>query len=273
MAKTIDIPYELREFNIIFEKLTYGVDDTKIFDDFLTICMGYFGGGTMDEEREYIWKPYSDKQKGLFQDLFNCYIHTIHKIFNGEFKDIKFYTCSAKGPEWYDFFGCYYELLASRGKKSALGQFFTPPHLCDLLQMMNGPQGDKKTGLKVNDPACGSGRTLLSFNSAYPGNYLLGQDLDMICCKMTAINMMMHGAIGEVINGDALAPNDFRNGWLINPSINILSLPHIIKMKSKEESTVWTMLEAHKNNISVEQNVPRETKNVPRLENNQLTLF
>lgn len=276
MAKTIDVPFELREFNSIFEKLAYGMDDSRILDDFLTILMAYFGNGTMDEERAYIWKVYNDKQKATYQELFNCYLLTVQKIFNGEFKEIKFYSSGAKAPEWYDFFGAYYEVLTSKGKKSGLGQFFTPPHLCDLLRGLNGPEGEKKTGLRVNDPACGSGRTLLSFNAVYPGNYLLAQDLDPVCCKMTVMNMMMHGAEGEVINGDALAPDDFRNGWYINPYIKSLGLPHIIKMKDKSESMVWRMWEAEKNKfaeLSEKEKVSRGTPDVPRPESNQLTIF
>ena len=40
-------------------------------------------------------------------------------------------------------------------------------------------------------------------------------DLDAISCKMTAINMMLHGMFGIVERRDALT-NDFFNGYIIN---------------------------------------------------------
>lgn len=279
MAKQVDIPYELREFNKVFEKLAYSHDDSRIFDDFLTIVVGYFSNGTYDKERAQVWDGYDDKMKNLFQELFQSYIDTVHKIFNGHFKDLKFYEVKDSGPDWYDFFGCYYEVLASRGKKSALGQFFSPPHLCDLMTSFNHPpiEGEEKPVNKtVNDPACGSGRLLLSFNAVFPGNYLLAQDLDPMCVKMTTINMMMHGAKGEVIQGNALNPDDFIGGWFINPKIDEIGLPHIIKMTDRSQSHVWQMWDLQKTKNAMETApiaVPRETKDVPRAENSQLTLF
>lgn len=114
---------------------------------------------------------------------------------------------------WIDVFGnIYEEMYQSKGKSSMLGQFFTPPGLCDLMANMNEP-----TDGKIGDPACGSGRTLLA---AYVNNkkaYYIGEDIDGISCKMCALNLMIHGAKGRVICHDTLnSPVFFNWGYEIN---------------------------------------------------------
>lgn len=117
---------------------------------------------------------------------------------------------------WLDFFGgIYEEMYQSKGKASALGQFYTPPSLCDLLAYCSKPcEG------KINDCACGSGRTLLAGASAagFPrSNYYIGEDLDIVSVKMCALNLMIHGCQGRVVQHDTLTnPVCFDYGFRIN---------------------------------------------------------
>ena len=98
--------------------------------------------------------------------------------------------------DWCDPLGTYYECLASNYKKSNFGQFFTPKPLCDLMAMITI---DKENwGVTVNDCCSGSGRMLLASNHQVKGNYYYCQDLDPMCCKMTAINLCFHEIRGEV---------------------------------------------------------------------------
>ena len=118
---------------------------------------------------------------------------------------------------WIDFFGgIYEEMYQSKGKASALGQFFTPPPLCDTMSAI---AGRCDTG-RVNDCACGSGRTLLSAYaySGYPtGVYYIADDIDTASVKMCALNMMMHGMRGRVMRHDTLRdPVSFDYGFEIN---------------------------------------------------------
>lgn len=117
---------------------------------------------------------------------------------------------------WIDFFGgIYEEMYQSKGKASTLGQFFTPPNLCDLLAKVSQP-----TEGKINDCACGSGRTLLAGASAagFPrDNYYIGEDLDIVSVKMCALNLMIHGCKGKVVQHDTLKnPIMFDYGFRIN---------------------------------------------------------
>ena len=117
---------------------------------------------------------------------------------------------------WLDFFGgVYEEMYQSKGKASALGQFYTPPSICDLLAYCSDPcEG------KINDSACGSGRTLLAAasRSGFPrDNFYIGEDIDIVSVKMCALNLMIHGCKGMVVQHDTLMnPICFDYGFRIN---------------------------------------------------------
>src|SRR5439155_11908640 len=75
------------------------------------------------------------------------------------------------------------------------GQFYTPEPVCDLMaQMVGHDEPDSKT---VLDPCCGSGRMLLSAAKINPRRELVGQDIDLRCVRMTAINLALRGLYGR----------------------------------------------------------------------------
>lgn len=140
---------------------------------------------------------------------------------------------------WYDALGMLYEYLASQYKKSYLGQFFTPPEICDLSTRIT--VGEKTTArVRVNDPACGSGRMLLSFNAYNPGGLLYGEDLDPVCAKMTALNMAIHGCQGQVFCCNSLTLDDWRFGYQVNyyHRFGAPPVPHLWPIR-KEQSVTW----------------------------------
>jgi type I restriction enzyme M protein len=59
-------------------------------------------------------------------------------------------------------------------------------------------------GQTINEPCSGSGRMVLAANQVTKGNYYVCEDLDPICCKMTAINLCFHEIRGEVHCHDTL---------------------------------------------------------------------
>ena len=118
-----------------------------------------------------------------------------------------------------DFFGgVYEEMYQSKGKASTLGQFFTPESLCECMSRLVY-SGHEDTGGRINDCACGSGRTLISHFMA-SGNmkgYYIGEDIDTMSVKMCALNMMIHGMRGRVVRHDTLMdPIYFDYGFEIN---------------------------------------------------------
>lgn len=117
----------------------------------------------------------------------------------------------------FDLFGQLYEqMFLLKSKASNNGQFFTPDSICRLMSDITDSENEEsetKNGLiRVNDPACGSSRTLLAHfmkkthnNHALAGHYYYeAADIDLPTCKMAACNMMIHGMRGKVVCQDQL---------------------------------------------------------------------
>ena len=116
-----------------------------------------------------------------------------------------------------DLFGQLYEqMFLLKSKASANGQFFTPDSLCRLMSDITDADVEEKISkrglVRVNDPACGSARTLLAhFMKKTHDNralsllyYYEAADIDLPTCKMAACNMMIHGMQGRVVCQDQL---------------------------------------------------------------------
>ena len=118
----------------------------------------------------------------------------------------------------FDLFGQLYEqMFLLKSKASSNGQFFTPDSLCRLMADITDADVEEKVSKRgfviVNDPACGSSRTLLAHfmkkthdNRALSGLYYYeAADIDLPTCKMAACNMMIHGMQGKVVCQDQLS--------------------------------------------------------------------
>ena len=118
---------------------------------------------------------------------------------------------------FFDLFGHLYEqMFLLKSKASSNGQFFTPDDLCRLMADITDADVEEDEGdrglVMVNDPACGSARTLLAHfmrktydNHARAGRYYYeAADIDLSTCKMAACNMMIHGMQGKVVCQDQL---------------------------------------------------------------------
>ena len=131
-----------------------------------------------------------------------------------------------------------FEEYSSRRGASMLGQFFTPPGVCDLMARIatKGPA----TGW-VDDPAAGSGRGLLAYVRRDPGNRLrcryVAQDLDRMCVKMSAINLAMHGMSGYSIHSNTLSMEVY-GGWRVFLPETGLGVRRIGKDEARRAVTV-----------------------------------
>ena len=143
-------------------------------------------------------------------------------------------------PGIYDALGDLFMALSSRKGQQAQGQFFTPVHICDLMVMCTETD-EKKTGQRINDPTCGSGRLLLAYHVRHLGNYLVAEDVNRTCCLMTICNMLIHGCVGEVIHHDSLCPENFMDGWMVNHTLTQTGIPSIRRMSEEEYRTSRNM--------------------------------
>ena len=118
----------------------------------------------------------------------------------------------------FDLFGQLYEqMFLLKSKASSNGQFFTPDSICKLMADITDDGVEEKVShigpVRVNDPACGSARTLLAHfmdktreDHALAGMYYYeAADIDLPTCKMAACNMMIHGLQGKVVCQDQLS--------------------------------------------------------------------
>jgi len=182
MLKSRDVPKELKTFNSLFFDFQYKYNLNQVFDDLLTIIICTLARQT---------------QEKLYFETIERYTKTEINGFCKLYAELmQIYAYNQNLGEWCDPLGTYYECLASNYKKSNFGQFFTPKSLCDLMANITIDKED--FGNKVNDPCSGSGRLILAANQIIQGNYYVCQDLDPICCKMTAVNLAFHKVKAEV---------------------------------------------------------------------------
>ncbi len=213
MPKSCDVSPELRDFNSVFSRLTRVHDESTVFQDWL-ICMTNFFSAL---PKDINLSRYTLEERLVFPELMHSYL----LIFQRQVAD----------GGWYDGLGDFYMAVSSSSKHSAMGQFFTPVDICT---MMAGLTEKTKAGSFVNDPACGSGRCLIAHHMQNAGCFYFGEDLDSICCRMTALNMMLHGIRGEVININSLSRDDYRIGWRINPFLGSCGIPCIQEISASQ---------------------------------------
>lgn len=205
------------------EKLTQTThkDAIQTFNDFIDYCLWAFGVPA----KNWTYKAGTGK---AFYAVF-CEL-------------IKEYQFGIACNTWCDPLGdCFMSLI--KGIAKYRGQYFTPVGICRLMAELTVnlcDNGDKKLcgvfGKRtiISDPTCGSGRNLIAAKAIYAKGteadqpYFVGEDIDELCCKMTAINLCMHGCYGEVICHDTLTePDGLRFGYLINVSLRYNGMPSI----------------------------------------------
>jgi len=88
------------------------------------------------------------------------------------------------------------------------GQFLSPMSICRLMAQVtvgDMPPEEAATKKSVADPCCGSGRMLLGVAEIHRHWEFIGQDVDLRCVRMTAINLALRNLYGYVIHGNSLA--------------------------------------------------------------------
>lgn len=182
-----------------------GINNSALFEQMLDFFIGTFDPSLFVSYRGDISDIFSRRQEDDPQ-LFSLMIEWIERSKR---------EIAANGA--YDFLGRMYEsLFLSKSKASAMGQFFTP----DVLSQLMANTIDTESAENVNEPSCGSGRNVIwhwaNADKSRPPYYKC-EDLDPISVKMCALNMMIHGMIGEVICHDTLDTSGaFHFKYMIN---------------------------------------------------------
>lgn len=162
-----------------------GFSSGKVFHDWLDLML--FGLQGNDPEYLRTLEPYQDKRE---QGERNA------DIFASAFRELVIQlkeNCT-------DILGQIFTVHITRGEN---GQFFTPEVLCDFISMITA-QKDDNSSASINDPACGSGRTLIAAIKHKPCGWYIGTDLDARCAKMTVLNMLFRNVNSLIVHGNSL---------------------------------------------------------------------
>ena len=215
----------------VFEKYRHKIEPYSLFERFMEYVIAGF-----DVTFSKLDRPFTLDESTACMELFSAWVTTMNEVL--------------KTKEWYDILGdVYMSYLSETMKKQWTGQFFTPKHICDFMAQITDP--GENGGESIMDCCCGSGRMLLASHVLHPGNYCCAQDMDRICCLMTVCNFIIHGVRGEVVCGNSLDPTDYREGWKINETLNMIGIPSARAMK-KEESFSYRSSMAMMKEIKVE---------------------
>lgn len=142
--------------------------------------------------------------------------------------------------------------------------------MAQIIGIDRDADNEPKTGLRISDPTCGSGRNLLSHHAENPGNFYFGEDIDRTCCLMTVCNFIIHGCVGEVVWHNSLDPESYYCGWSVNPWLNRTGIPGVIEI-SKEKSYIWQSWQQRKLQNEAKKAEQREPPKPVKPE--QLSLF
>lgn len=158
------------------------------FSDFLTMCVCALSVGRMEKQYLQTIKPYVTKHKQgsrAVDDLAHAFGELVQAMETTE----------------SDILGDMFQGAITYGEH---GQFFTPEPVTDLMASLTLPDNLPENPT-IHDPACGSGRTLLSASKHIGRCRLYGTDVDIRCVHMTAINLMLNGRTGYVVHGNTLS--------------------------------------------------------------------
>lgn len=252
-------------FNTLIRTFEHSFDLRTVFDDFLTLSLCAFGqipgaGKSYDEELYLSTISKYSKSPLRFElpKLLTCLVNEM--------------TTRLDSSEGWDVLGEFYETtISSKG----LSQFFTPWPICFFMaqcacESAKEVRKNIEEPLRILDPACGSGRTLLAASRvAGPHEEYFGVDIDATCTKMTALNLFLSGLFHtETMNGNALAYDDFRMSYQTK-----LVPFGVFRNEKKECSKLFRMLQNSFETRIQEQKIEVALHPTKVPEGSQLTFF
>lgn len=226
-----------------------GVSRGQAFEDFLHMTICALSGGQMEDQYLAVVKRYADGKKGKR----GC--DSIARMF-GELIEAMEQTRA-------DILGDLFQGAITYGEA---GQFLTPPSVCEMMARMVLDDAPNAEGVRrsVLDPCCGSGRMLLAAAELRPGWEYVGQDVDLRCVRMTAINLALRNRYGHVIWGNSLTNERrlaYQTGFNFRGVIRELSIEDcpapVREITAKQPLTPsFTEMESRPNDTAIPDLVP-----------------
>jgi type I restriction-modification system DNA methylase subunit len=221
----------IADFKTLFERLSYSQDYSTTFSSFLDFALIQLAPHLTDafkDEADRLERMYKVKDAETMAQLFmNWSI-----------------ASDNDGDGFYDALGDLFMECVSFGRN---GQFFTPQPICDMMAQLNYGE-DLKPGQRVCDPACGSGRTLLSMGKLERRLKFYAADNDHTCVKMAVLNFLVNSMEGEVAWMNTLTMEHYKSYHIKNILFGTHYLPvlsitgagqtHFIEPKQTVENPV-----------------------------------
>jgi hypothetical protein len=165
----------------------------QVFEDFLHMAICALSGGQMEEQYLEVVKKHAAGEKGsrgcdAIAELFGQLVAQMEDT-RGEMRDV---------------LGDLFQGAITYGEA---GQYVTPEPVARLMAKLTTSEYVPEEGKRptVSDPCCGSGRLLLAVADEHRDWEFAGQDVDLRCVRMTALNLAFRNLYGYVIHGDSLA--------------------------------------------------------------------
>jgi hypothetical protein len=164
----------------------------QAFEDFLHMGVCALSGGRMEEPYLAVVKKHSDGPVGkrgcdTLGQMFGAMVHAMEET----------------RENMRDILGDLFQGAITYGEA---GQYMTPEPITRLMAKLTAGDAaeDPSHVRSVCDPCCGSGRMLLSMAELNRHWEFIGQDVDLRCVRMTAINLALRNLYGYVIHGNSL---------------------------------------------------------------------
>jgi hypothetical protein len=167
-----------------------GVSRAQAFEDFLHMSVCALSGGQMEEQYMATVKKHAEGKPG--KRGCDSISHAFGALVNVMEETRK------------DILGDLFQGGITYGEA---GQFLSPEPLCHMMAAMTVGDVSEEEGSarkSVCDPCCGSGRMLLAVADLKPHWEFVGQDVDLRCVRMTAINLALRNLYGYVVWGNSL---------------------------------------------------------------------
>jgi type I restriction enzyme M protein len=179
----------MRNFESTLDSIAMRYGHGETFKAFLSILVNFFADGKYNTERDRLVRPLIDNKEAL-----NSAFYQFFEEYKAEIE--------ADRREWIDPLGEMYEGWTGKQKRDGLGQFFTPPDICDMMARITIEPNATGTCL---EPASGSARNILAVHAVAPALEFTAIEKDYTCYLLSAVNMYLNGCIGVVLWGDTIS--------------------------------------------------------------------
>ena len=214
MGKQTNVPDSCKELVKSLRSISYSHSIYEVFQDWLAISAIAISNAVdwiQQKQREEVYmeiiQKYTKAEQEKLAEAFALLVLALQ------------HEQSIHGPT--DILGQVFHALELHSKYK--GQFFTPPHVCELMGMIS-LDGDnlaqtieKKGYITVCEPCIGSGGMVLGAAKAMANrklNYqtqmlVTGIDIDMKCVQMAYLQLSLLGMPAVIIHGNSLTNEEW----------------------------------------------------------------